>query len=87
MFIELTISTSYLKDFFLNKAVEIAGFEMNYSYAYEYVSIAGIIKTLDNRQYNFHYNLAGFCYLEIEKQKEIIIADPNMEAPLVPKKK
>lgn len=81
---ELHISISELKNFFLERAVIVTGMEVNYSFLYEYVSIYGKIIT-DKKDYSFYYNLAGFCRLYLEKDgTPIIIADPELEAPMVP---
>ena len=79
---ELSINIEYLKDFFLNKAVEVSGMEINYSYLYENVAIFGQINT-HNCIYRYSYNLAGFGSIWIQGTENYIhIADPSMEVPL-----
>lgn len=80
----INLNIQDLRDFFLNKAVEVSGIEINYSYSYEYVYIAGILSAA-NEEYEFYYNLAGFCYIK-NTNVDIIIADPAQEFPMVPNK-
>ncbi len=81
---ELYININELKDFFLERAVIVTGMEVNCSFLYESVSIYGKVIT-DKREYSFYYNLAGFCRLYLEKDgTPIIIADPELEVPMVP---
>lgn len=82
----MTINIQELYDFFLNKAVEVSGIEINYSFLYEYAYVSGIISTRDIN-YEFYYNLAGFCYIKnTSNDSSIIIADPNRVVPMVDKK-